>query len=103
KMDIFRLQRVIVGDPVLRDDIERGGVRGVLQMRRATPAPPEQGWGAVPPGSPELKESMFRRMHWGDEVPTGARAQQSAWYSWQTNVAWAEAWNAHTPQWIRPL
>jgi tubulin-like protein len=103
KLDIFRLERVVRGDPALRDEIERGGVRGLLQMRRATPQPPEQGWGAVPPGSPELKESMFRRMQWADEVPTGARAQQTAWYLWQTNVAWAEAWSAHTPQWIRPL
>jgi hypothetical protein len=103
KLDVFRLERVVMGDAALRDEIERGGVRGLLQMRRAAPLPPEQGWGAVPPGSPELKESMFRRMQWGDEVPTGARAQQAAWYVWQTNVAWAEAWNAHTPQWIRPL
>ena len=46
KMDIFRLQRVVSGHQALRDDIERGGVRGLLQMRRAAPPPPVQGWGA---------------------------------------------------------
>ena len=103
KLDIFRLQRVVIGHHALRDDIERGGVRGILQMRRAVPPPPEQGWGAVPPGAPELKDSIFRKMQWSDEVPTGARGQQSAWYNWQTNVAWAQVWDAHTPQWSRPL
>lgn len=103
KMDVFRLHRVVSGHHALRDEIERGGVRGVLQMRRASPPPPEPGWGAMPPGSPELKDRVFRRMQWGDEVPTNARGQQSAWYDWQTKVAWAHAWDTHTLQWTRPL
>jgi hypothetical protein len=103
KMDIFRLQRVIIGHHALRDEIERGGVRGLLQMRRATPPPPDQGWGATPPGSPELKDNLFRKLQWADELPTGIRGQQAAWYDWQTKVAWAHAWDAHTPQWTRPL
>ena len=103
KLDIFRLQRVIIGHHALRDDIERGGVRGLLQMRRAAPPPPQQGWGAVPPGSPELKDSFFRKVQWAGEGPTSARGQQTAWYDWQTKVAWAYAWDAHTPLWTRPL
>jgi hypothetical protein len=103
KIDIFRLQRVVVGHHALRDEIERGGVRGLLQMRRAVPPPPEQGWSAVPPGPPELKDTIFRKEQWNGEVPTAARGQQSAWYNWQTNVAWAHAWDVHTPQWTRPL
>ncbi|MCW2932295.1 MAG: hypothetical protein JWM19_3257 [Actinomycetia bacterium] len=105
KMDIFKLQRVVGGHQSLRDEIERGGVRGLLQMRRATPAPPQPGWGAVPPGAPELKNRWFglRKVKWGDEIPTGARNAQSAWYDWQTKVTWTNAWDTHTPQWNRPL
>jgi hypothetical protein len=105
KMDIFKLQRVVGGHHNLRDDIERGGVRGLLQLRRGAPPPPQEGWGAMPPGSPELKDKSFppRKVQWSDEVPVGARGQQEAWYKWQTNVAWAQAWDAHTPQWSRPL
>jgi hypothetical protein len=102
-IDIFRLQRVVIGDAALRDEIERGGVRGLLQMRRAAPPPPQQGWGAMPPESPELKDGFFRKVQWADEVPTGARGQQSTWYDWQTKVTWAHAWDAHTPLWTRPL
>ena len=103
RMDIFRLQRVVMGHHALRDEIEQGGVRGLLQMRRAGPPSPQEGWGPVPPGSPELKDRPFRRVQWGDEVPTNARGQQSLWYDWQTKVAWAQAWDTHTPRWTRSL
>jgi hypothetical protein len=103
KVDIFRLQRVVTGHHALRDEVEQGGVRGLLQALRAAPAPPQQGWGAMPPGSPELKDKFLRKVQWADEVPTAARAQQSAWYDWQTKVAWAHTWDVHQPQWIRPL
>jgi hypothetical protein len=103
KMDIFKLQRVVIGHHALLDDIERGGVRGLLQMRRTVPPPPQQGWDAMPPGSPEMKDGLLRRLQWSDEVPTKARNQQTAWYVWQTKVTWAHAWNIHTPRWTRPL
>jgi hypothetical protein len=103
QLDIFRLQRVVAGHHALRDEIERGGVRGLLQLRRAAPPPPQQGWGTMPPGSPELKDKTFHRVQWADEAPTGARNQQNTWYDWQTKVVWAHAWDTHTPEWTRPL
>ncbi|HEX4833417.1 MAG TPA: tubulin-like doman-containing protein [Trebonia sp.] len=104
QMDVFRLQRVVAGHQALRDEIDRGGVRGLLQHRRAAPPPPQQGWGANPPGSPELKDRSFgRKVQWAAEEPTAARNAQSIWYDWQTKVVWAQAWDAHTPQWTRPL
>ncbi|HEX3966194.1 MAG TPA: tubulin-like doman-containing protein [Trebonia sp.] len=102
QMDIFRLQRVINGHQALRDEVERGGVRGLLQLRRGAPQAPA-GYGAVPPGSPELKDKTFRKVQWGDEPVVLARGQQDGWYLWQTHVAWANAWDTHTPQWSRPL
>ena len=103
RMDIFRLQRVVIGHHALRDEIEQGGVRGLLQMRRAAPSSPQEGWGPMPPGSPELKDRPFRKVQWTDEAPTDARGQQSLWYDWQTKVTWAHAWDTHTPRWTRPL
>jgi hypothetical protein len=103
KMDIFKLQRVVIGHHALLDEIERGGVHGLLQLRRAAPPPPQPGWGAMPPGSPEMKDRPFRKLQWADEIPTGARGQQTAWYDWQTKVTWAHAWSNHTPRWSRPL
>jgi hypothetical protein len=102
RMDVFRLQRVVNGHHALRDDVERGGVRGLLQLRRGAPQAPV-GFGAVPPGSPELKDRTFRKVQWGDEPVVMARGQQDGWYLWQTHVVWASAWDAHTPQWSRPL
>jgi len=103
QMDIFRLQRVVAGHQSLRDEIERGGVRGLLQLRRAAPPPPQQGWGTMPPGSPEMKDKLLRKVQWADEIPAAGRNQQNSWYDWQTKVVWAEAWDAYTPQWTPPL
>jgi hypothetical protein len=102
QMDVFRLQRVVNGHHALRDDVERGGVRGLLQLRRGAPQAPV-GFGAVPPGSPELKDRTFRKVQWGDEPVVLTRSHQDGWYLWQTHVAWANVWDTHTPQWSRPL
>jgi len=104
QVDIFKLQRIVLGHHGLRDEIERGGVRGLLQLRRAAPLPPQKELGAVPPGAPDLKDGGFmRKARWADEDPTAARNLQNAWYDWQTKVVWAQAWDAHTTQWSRPL
>jgi hypothetical protein len=102
RMDIFKLQRVVNGHQALRDDGERGGVRGLLQSRRGAPAAPP-GFGTVPPGSPQLKDKTFRKVQFADEPVVMARGQQDGWYLWQTHVVWANAWDTHTPQWSRPL
>ena len=102
QMDIFKLQRVVYGHHALRDDVERGGVRGILQLRRGAPQAPA-GYGAMPPGSPELKDKTFRKVQWSDEPVVLARGQQDGWYLWQTHVVWANSWDTHTPQWSRPL
>ncbi len=103
QLDIFKLQRVVSGHHALRDEIERGGVRGLLQLRRAAPLPPHKEFGPVPPGAPEMKDRCFRKVQYAGEIPTATRNQQNAWYDWQTKVVWAQAWDAHTAQWNRPL
>jgi hypothetical protein len=103
RLDIFRLQRVVIGHHALSGEIEQGGVHGLLQLRRAAPPPPQPGWGVMPPGPPELKDRRMRKLQWGDEVPTGARGQQTAWYDWQTKVTWAHAWDTYMLQWTRAV
>jgi hypothetical protein len=102
KMDIFRIQRVAFGHPELSDDADKTGVAGMLHRRRGAPAAPDR-FGAAPPPVPELKDRLMRKVGWHDEAPVAARQQQDAWYTWATQVAWAEYWAAHTPQWRRPL
>jgi hypothetical protein len=113
ELDIFRLQRVVAGHAALRDEVERGGIQGFVNARRAAPPPPQPGWAApppplagwaaVPPAVPELRDRPFRRCQWMDAAPLDARNTQNAWYDWQTKVQWAQAWDPFTPQWRRPL
>jgi len=102
RMDVFRLQRVVFGRPELKDEADKTGVAGLLHRRRGAPAR-TGGFGAVPPSPPELKDRFFRKVAMADEAPVAAIRQQDEWYRWQTNVAWAEFWAAHTQQWRRPL
>ena len=37
QMDIFKLHRVVSGHQALRDEVERGGVRGLLQCGGRAP------------------------------------------------------------------
>ena len=102
KMDVFRVQRVVFGHQDLGNEVEQGGVSGMLHRRRAVPAAP-QGHGVAPPVTPELRDKFFRKVQWNDEEVVDARNQQNQWYEWQTHMVWANFWETHTQQWRRPL
>jgi hypothetical protein len=102
KMDVFRVQRVVYGHPDLGDEVEQGGVSGLLHRRRGATAAPA-GHGAAPPVTPQLRDRFMRKVQWNDEEVVAARNQQNQWYEWQTQVAWANFWETHTQQWRRPL
>jgi tubulin-like protein len=104
RLDAFRVQRVVFGHPDMEDEVDRGGVAGFLDRRRATPTPPA-GYGPVPPPIPDLtdRSRLLKKLGWHDALPLAARHQQDTWYEWAARVAWAEAWAAHAPQWRRPL
>lgn len=98
----FRVQRIVFGHPSFEDGVDRGGASGTLQRRRNAPAAPE-GFGAVPPEPPQLRDRMLRKVRWNDQEVIDAKNQQNRWYEWQTQVAWANLWNTHARQWQRPL
>ena len=102
KMDVFRVQRVVYGHPDLSDEVEQGGINGLLHRRRGAPASPA-GHSAAPPVTPELRDRFMRKVQWNDEDVVIARNQQNQWYEWQTQVVWANFWETHAPQWRRPL
>jgi hypothetical protein len=102
RMDVFRMQRVAYGHERLGDEVQQGGVSGMLHRRRAAPAAPP-GHAVAPPTTPELRDRFFRKVQWNDEEVVAARNEQNRWYEWQTHTVWANFWEAHAQQWRRPL
>ena len=101
QIDVFKLQRVIFGHAELADDVDKGGVNGLLQRRRAAPPPPNNNPAA--PSVPELRDKFMKKVPSTDEEVVACRKQQDAWYQWCTYVEWAKAWETYLPQWRRPL
>jgi len=102
RIDVFRARRVAFGYNALADDVDKGGVLALLH-RRETPPPAPDGFGANPPGVPELRDRLLGQVKWADPGPVAARAQQDEWYRWSTHVAWAGRWGAHSSQWLRAM
>jgi len=100
--DIFRVQRVVYGHPELADEVQQGGVSGLLHRRRGAPEAPS-GLGVAPPVTPELRDKFFRKVQWNDPEVVAARNLQNQWYEWQTHRVWAEFWDSHVNQWRTPL
>jgi hypothetical protein len=98
-MDVFKIQRVLFGHPLLADDADKGGVSGLLHRLRHAPT---QAYDA-PPRTPSLRDRLTRKIQWDDDEPAACRAQQNDWYAWCTNVEWARYWEMYAPQWRRPL
>jgi hypothetical protein len=101
-MDVYKVQRVAYGHPELADDVQQGGVSGLLHRRRGEPEAPS-GLGVAPPVTPELRDKLFRKVQWNDEEVVAARNQQNQWYEWQTHLVWAQLWESHVNQWRTPL
>ena len=103
RMDVFRVQRVVFGDQDLSDEVERGGVAGLLQHRRVVPPAPS-GHGAAPPVTPKLRDRFFRKAQWNDEEVVAARdlAEPVVRVADASGVG-RLAGTAHAQQWRRPL
>jgi hypothetical protein len=99
ELDLFRVQRVLLGDSRLRGAIDRNGVDGVLTMRQHEPAS-SQNFHVTPPATPEMKD-RFRvlRVQWTDPLPVQAREEQDQWYGWRTKTLWSQHWRQYTPRW----
>ncbi|GII90052.1 tubulin-like doman-containing protein [Sinosporangium siamense] len=95
-IDLFRLHRVVAGDPAAADETDRLGVDGLLRRRRETPPAP-QGLGMTAPGATPLRG--LRRWRWNDAEVQRQVWAQDAWYLWRTRCLWNEAWTAQTPSW----
>ncbi len=101
--DLFRLRRVVFGDPHLVERIDQTGFLGVLEARKAEPTPP-YGIGFNPPQLPAIRDRRMglSRIRWGDPVVQDEIRRQDAWYEWRAKCAWNAAWAEQANRWDRP-
>ncbi|MBB5873096.1 hypothetical protein F4553_006530 [Allocatelliglobosispora scoriae] len=98
-IDVFRLKRVVCGDPALTEDIDQRGVEGVMEIRRTPPTPANKDLGVNPPPLTAVKNRIFKKAHFSDPVVRSAIEQQNEWYRYRTNRCWHAAWNEHRGRW----
>jgi hypothetical protein len=102
--DLFRLRRVVLGDPRLAEPLDRLGFVGLLEARRSEPVPPD-GITMAPPQPKEIKNKLMglSRVKSNDPVVQHAINAQNAWYRWRSQRAWHHAWADQTSRWERKV
>ncbi|WP_239334382.1 tubulin-like doman-containing protein [Frankia sp. CiP3] len=104
-VDLFRVRRVVDGDPASNDDpASRGGVVGFLANRRTEPpAPP--GIQINPPATRSLKDRRLGtdKAKWGDTPVRQTLEDQDSWYSWRARCIWNAAWDEQVNRWDRTM
>jgi hypothetical protein len=102
EVDLFRLRRIVNGDPSLRDPADQAGFARLLEGRRNEPTPPT-GITMAAPHPEAIKGSFMRAVRSSDPVVVKARKMQDTWYEWRTHRAWNAAWDDHTTKWDRRI
>ncbi|WP_051809029.1 tubulin-like doman-containing protein [Actinoplanes subtropicus] len=103
--DVFRLKRVVFGDQALSEDIDRLGVRGVMESRRVPPTPPVKQWETDPrpPQLLDIKDGLIRRAKASEAAVGDLIKQQDEWFRYKTRRVWHAAWNDHRNVWQQRL
>jgi hypothetical protein len=97
EVDLFRLHRVVHGDPALPEEIDRQGVAGLLRRRREVPPTP-QGITSSGPVIQPLPRKLGR-WRWTDPEVQQQVWLQDTWYHWRTRCLWNDAWARQSPAW----
>lgn len=97
EIDLFRLRRVVIGDPGFDDEVSKLGAAKTMRARKARPRPPEN-VGEAPP-TPAVVTKWWRRTRFGDPSVQESVRLQNEWYGWRTKVLWHAAWNDQAPRW----
>lgn len=100
-LDLFRMERVVLGSRELLDPADQQGFLALLESRRSEPAAPPAITLNPPQPSADLRGTLFRPIRWNDKVVRDAIEQQNDWYKWRARRAWHAAWSAQTGQWER--
>lgn len=100
-MDLFRVHRVIFGDPSLEDEKDKTGVIGFFERVAVAPPPPAEGLGAEPPALPPMANQYLgmKQLKWTQPPVPGLVQEQEEWYVWRAEREWSAAWAKARPEW----
>lgn len=102
--DLFRAQRVVVGDQRLSDPMDRNGFVGQLEARRVQPRAPE-GLDFLPPQPRPIQDlrGLARRIRWNHKLVELSLRDQNVWYRWRTHQIWNKHWAEQSRVWDREV
>jgi Tubulin like len=104
QVDLFRLQRVLLGHRELRDPVDQLGYLRLLESRRREPEAPAGQTVSPPQIGPGIRDRLLRRKtRWTDEPVQAAIRRQDEWFRWRAKRCWHAAWADQTPRWERKV
>jgi hypothetical protein len=103
-VDLFRLERVVNGQPGAADRVSAAGFAGMVDNRRKDPERPPD----VKPSAPPVPRVRGRaggvvKARWGDPVVSAALEDQDRWYGWRSRQVWHRRWREQENRWRPPL
>ncbi len=100
-VDLFRANRVILGDPKFQDEVVREGFRGAIARFAQQPPPNPREFTELPPALPTLKDGLLgmRKLGFGDKTVTAAAYRQDEWYQWRVVMEYHRIWSGLQEVW----
>ncbi|MET0602382.1 MAG: tubulin-like doman-containing protein [Baekduia sp.] len=100
-VDLFRSNRVVLGDPKFQDDVVREGFRGAIARFAQQPPPNPREFTEIPPALSRMKDGLkgARKLGPTDKAVTAAIARQDEWYQWRVVTEYHRVWGGHQEVW----
>jgi hypothetical protein len=99
-VDVFRLSRVLNGNPEGANPLTQLGIVGVFNLWSTSP---KSSYNDQPPVIEPLKDRFLRGIGWHSKEVSAMESTLTDWYQWRQTRAYATAWARYVGSWRSSL
>jgi hypothetical protein len=99
--DLFRMQRVILGDPRFTDPRVRDGFRAAVARFGQVPPPNPNEFTDAPPPVPALADAFkgMKKLTVSDSTVRATIRRQDVWFDWRVAMEYHRVWGSYQETW----